>query len=107
MIEEALLDEKQTNKQNKKNHQTTKNPQWDITWYFSEWLLSKRQQITARQKSYLQGFGEKNLCPLLVGMEIVAAIVENSMEISQKLKIECHMIQQFFSLVFIQRKWKH
>ena len=44
---------------------------------------------------------------LLVGMQIGAATMENSIEVPQKIKNRTnHMIQKFYFRVFIQRKIK-
>ena len=54
-----------------------------------------------------RGCGEKRepYTPLLVGMQVRAATMENSMEVPQKTKNKsCHMIQQFYSWKYIQRK---
>ena len=47
---------------------------------------------------------EGNLCTLLVGMQIGAATMENSIEISQKLKIELACDPAIPLLVYTQRK---
>ena len=66
----------------------------------SEWLLSKRQQITNVGED-VQKTG------LLVGMLTGATTVENSMEFPQKIKkMNYHMRQEFHFWVFIQRKQK-
>ena len=66
----------------------------------SEWLLSKRQQITNVDED-VQKTG------LLVGMLTGATTVENSMEFPQKIKKQnYHMRQEFYFWVFIQRKQK-
>ena len=50
----------------------------------------------------------KRLSILLVRLQIGTASKEISMEFPlKKLKIELHMIQQFHSWIYIQRKWKH
>ena len=58
-------------------------PQWDIISHLSEWLPSKITQITNVGKDV-----EKREPSYTVGMWTGAATVENSMEISQKQKIE-------------------
>ena len=46
-------------------------------------------------------------CALLVGMWIGAYLIENSMEVPKKLKIELpYIIYQFQFWVFSQRRWK-
>ena len=54
----------------------------NITSHLSEWLSSKRTQITNVGKVWRKG----NPHTLLVGMYISTATVENSMEVSQKMK---------------------
>ena len=39
-----------------------------------------------RNKKFWQGCGERNLCTLLLGIEIGTASMENSMEVPQKIK---------------------
>ena len=55
-----------------------------ITSPLSEWISSKRTQITSIGKDV----EKREPYALLVGMEIGAATMENSMEFPQKLKIE-------------------
>ena len=56
-------------------------PQWDITLYLSEWLNSKRQE-----NMLVRMWRKRKPHALLVGMQIGTAIVENRMEVPQKIK---------------------
>ena len=53
-----------------------------ITSHLLEWLLSKREEITMFTRMWRKG----NTCELLVGMQIGAATMENSIKVLQKIK---------------------
>ena len=67
----------------------------------SEWASLKSLQIIKKMV-----WRKVNSPILLLGMEIGAAIVENSMDLSYKTKmLSYHMILQPHSWVYIQRKF--
>ena len=57
-------------------------PQWDIISRPSEWLSSKTLQELILVRMWEKG----NPCTLMMGLQIAAAIMENSMEFPQKTK---------------------
>ena len=73
-----------------------------MRYYLLEWLLFKKthksQQVLARM------WRNWNHCTMLVGMQDIVATVQNCWRFLKKLKVELHVIQQFHSWVFTQRK---
>ena len=68
---------------NNTNHQKCKSkPQWDITSHLSEWLVSKRQEITSVGKDAEKGHPRA----LLIGIQNGATTMENSINVPQKIK---------------------
>ena len=56
--------------------------QWAVTAHLSEWLSTKRRQMTNVVRMWRKG----NTCTLLGGMWIAVATMETVMEVSQKTK---------------------
>ena len=86
-----------TNKQGNANQNNN-----EISSHFNKngyYQKDKRQHVLMRM------WKKGNPCALWLEMQITTSIMENSMEIPQKLKIELPYDPEIHFWVYIQRKW--